>query len=71
MYVHFRFSDIASLQIDDFNNQNVINDLIVEKEPDPDGGKATFKITIEGIYGTEATFSCNSVSVESVEPFSP
>lgn len=66
----FIFSQIANLRIDDFNRQNVINELIIIDHPsEGKDGNVRFKITFEGIYGIDASFECSSIAVQSVQPF--
>jgi hypothetical protein len=68
--VHFCFSKIKNLELNDFNLQNVLHALHFEPCFDLDGSSSGFKVIFEGIYGMHATFECESVSIESVEPYS-
>lgn len=67
--VRFRFSDIVNLEIDEFNHQNVLSGLYIDRNQDQGAETSQFKVTFEGIYGMHAVFGCRRISVESVEPY--
>lgn len=67
--VRFRFYKIVNLSLSDFNQQNVLQHLDIEHLSDRKQDKVKFKITFSGIFGVKAKFHCNSVSIESVEPY--
>jgi hypothetical protein len=67
--VRFRFSEIIDLEINEFNHQNVLSGLYIERNQDQGSETPLFKVTFEGIYGMHADFHCRGISVESVEPY--
>ena len=69
--VKFRFSRIINLELADFNQQNVLAHLDITKTSDRDTDNIRFRVLLKGIHGVTASFHCEAVSIESVEPFSP
>lgn len=69
--VTFRFTEIYELSLEDFNQQNVLQGLYIVDVSDRQLERIKFEVTLEGIHGVTAKFQCNSISVESVEPFVP
>ena len=67
----FRFSRIINLELADFNQQNVLAYLEITKTSDRDNDKVKFRVLFRGIHGVTASFHCEAVSIESVEPFNP
>ena len=67
--VWFRFSRIVNLELADFNQQNVLQDLQIINLSNRERDKVKFKIVFHGIFGVSARFHCDSVSIESVEPY--
>jgi hypothetical protein len=67
--VLFRFSKIVNLSLADFNQQNVLSHLEITHLSDRAGDKVKFKVAFSGIFGLTAQFHCDSVSIESVEPY--
>jgi hypothetical protein len=66
MLVTIRFEAIEGLRLEDFNLQNVIDDLKVEAVGD--SGRR-FAVEMPPNNGCDATFSCDSIRVASVEPY--
>ena len=67
--VTFRFIEIYELNLEDFNQQNVLQGLYFVDVSDRQMERIKFEVSIEGIHGVTAKFQCNSVKVESVEPY--
>ena len=67
--VRFRFSRIVNLSLEGFNRQNVLQYLEIENLSDREQDKVKFKVLFEGIFGVKAKFHCDSVNLESVEPY--
>lgn len=67
--VRFRFSKIINLSLADFNQQNALQYLEIEHLSGRERDKVKFKVLFEGIFGVKAKFHCDSVSIESVEPY--
>ena len=61
--IKFDFEDVSEVDIDGFNFQNVIDDILVTKL---DSGMV--QVEIVEIYGVGARFLCGSASVSSIEP---
>jgi Immunity protein 50 len=68
--VRMRFSRIVNLTLTDFNQQNVLGSLGIEHLSDRARDKVKFAVNFQGIFGANAKFHCDSVSIESVEPYS-
>jgi Asp-tRNA(Asn)/Glu-tRNA(Gln) amidotransferase C subunit len=67
--VCFRFREIVNLSLEGFNQQNVLQHLAIDHLSDREQDKVKFKVVFEGIFGVEAEFHCESISIESVEPY--
>ena len=67
--VLFRFSKIVNLQLTDFNQQNVLWDLEIIHLSDRERDKVKFKVVFRSSFGVSASFHCEAVSIESVEPY--
>src|SRR6476646_2382263 len=67
--VLFRFARIVDLNLAGFNQQNVLSHLEIMEVSKPPETDAKFKVVFVGCFGIEAEFYCDSISVESVEPF--
>jgi len=65
----FRFIEIYELKLEDFNQQNVLQGLSILDVSERQLERIRFEVSFDGIFGVSAKFQCNSVSVESVEPF--
>jgi hypothetical protein len=60
--VTFVFSEIESLELFDFNHQNVIAGLVIEHP-------GNFNVAVEGVFGMTARFSCRDIAVTEVAPY--
>ncbi|HYX71270.1 MAG TPA: Imm50 family immunity protein [Nitrososphaera sp.] len=67
--VTFRFIEIYELQLEDFNQQNVLQGLSILDVSDRQLERIKFEVSFDGIFGVSAKFQCNSISVASVEPY--
>jgi hypothetical protein len=67
--VLFRFSKIVNLQLTDFNQQNVLWNLEIINLSDRERDKVKFKVVFRSSFGVSASFHCEAVSIESVEPY--
>ena len=67
--VSFRFAKIAEVNLDGFNQQNVLFHLEIIELSEPAENEAKFKVVFLGCFGIEAEFYCDSISIESVEPY--
>ena len=68
--VRLRFSQILNLALADFNNQNVLGSLVIEHLSDRERDLVKFSVVFESIFGVKAKLHCDSVRIESVEPYS-
>ena len=66
--IRFAFSTVSELELSDFNHQNVINSITVERTGSK--GLGGLQVTIESIWGFGGTLRCMSASVETVEVMS-
>jgi hypothetical protein len=64
--VRLRFDDIELQRLEDFNFQNVIDDLSIT--PNTESSRR-FRVNIPANNGCDATFLCNSIKVISAEPY--
>ena len=67
--VTFRFDKVVELSLEDFNHQNVLQELIVIDVSDRQLEMVKFQVSFDGIFGVSAKFQCHSISIESVEPY--
>jgi len=67
--VTFRFIEIYDLLIEDFNQQNVLQGLSIVDISERQLERIKFEVSFDGIFGMTAKFQCNSISIESVEPY--
>jgi hypothetical protein len=67
--VTFRFLEIYELALEDFNQQNVLQGLNIIDVSDRQLERVKFEVSFVGIFGLSARFQCNSISIESVEPY--
>ena len=67
--VTFRFIEVYELKLEDFNQQNVLQGLSILDVSDRQLERIKFEVSFNGIFGVSAKFQCNSVSIESVEPY--
>jgi hypothetical protein len=65
----FRFIEIYELKLDDFNQQNVLQGLSILDISERQLDRIKFEVTFDGIFGVSAKFQCNSINIESVEPY--
>lgn len=63
--VSFLFEDIDDLDIEDFNHQNVIEELLFSRIVD-----GRIEVKIHSIFGLFGSFSCSEVLVTAVKPWS-
>jgi hypothetical protein len=69
--VTFRFIEICVLKLEGFNHQNVLAGLWVEDVSNRQMERIKFEVSLDGIFGVSAHFQCNSIRVESLEPYVP
>lgn len=67
--VTFRFIEIQGLSLEEFNQQNVLQGLSILDVADRQLERIKFEVSFDGIFGVSAKFQCNSISVESIEPY--
>ena len=63
-----RFHGVCKLKLDDFNFQNVIYGLTIERKEHDVGPSPYFTVTFEGSFGIEATFECLQIEVIDAKP---
>jgi hypothetical protein len=67
--VTFKFIEIYKLSLEDFNQQNVLQGLSIEDISERQLERIKFEVSFDGIFGVTARFQCNSISIETVEPY--
>ncbi|MEL6518090.1 MAG: Imm50 family immunity protein [Pseudomonadota bacterium] len=60
--VQFSVSRITYLDLDDFNHQNVIDELVLSRE-DTEEGTTVFQISLEPCYGLPSVIRAEDISV--------
>lgn len=63
-----RFHGVYKLELDDFNFQNAIYGLALERKEHSVGPSPYFTVTFEGSFGIEATFECLHIEVVDAKP---
>ena len=64
-----RFSGLSGLELDNFNEQNVLWDLEISTSDDPKD-EFPFSVTMPSSYGCQASFRCKRITVLSAVPWS-
>jgi hypothetical protein len=67
--ISFRFSGVADLHIDGFDNQNAIMGLRIENIRDRQLEELRYEVQFGGSFGVSAAFLCRDASVERVRPW--
>ena len=67
--VSLRFIEIYELKLEEFNQQNVLQGLSISNVSNRQLERIRFEVSFDGIFGVTAKFQCNSIRVESVEPY--
>jgi len=65
----FRFIEIYELKLEDFNHQNVLQGLRIQDLSSRQLERIRFEVFLDGIFGVSVHLQCNSISIESVEPY--
>ncbi len=63
----FLCTQVADLELSEFNHQNAINSLSVHEEPSADAPDSPLVLTIEPIWGVGGTVRCAMVELSTVE----
>ena len=66
----FLCTQVADLQLSEFNHQNVIDSLSVSKEPSVESPDSPLVLAIEPIWGIGGTVRCATVELSTVEELS-
>ena len=67
-WIELAFGGLAALQLEEFNQQNVLFALEVEELTEPAIESERFKVRFSSSYGMGAEFRCATVHVVRVEP---
>lgn len=67
--VTLEFEDVEALQIEDFNHQNVLFDLVLDEIRE--GGALRIEVTLSSSRGLSGGFSCRSIAVLDAVAFEP
>jgi hypothetical protein len=67
--VDFSFEKIWNLDLKGFNHQNALFGLTIAERKDAETQELDFEVTFEEAFGFSATFECESIKVNSVEPY--
>ncbi len=65
--VRLHFQEIQELEIAGFDQQNVLMGLSIKDISDQQLERAKFQISIDGVFGMEATFQCFKILVHSAK----
>lgn len=67
---HFRFEGVTNVQIEGFNNQNVLSALNLELASHPhDASRQVLQVELEHCYEFQASFSAQKARVLSITPY--
>ncbi|GMV95486.1 MAG: hypothetical protein AMXMBFR82_52640 [Candidatus Hydrogenedentota bacterium] len=69
--VSFRFGGVDQLQLEGFNNQNVVFGLSIEPIDEGQNDGFRYEVKFEASYGIGANFMCRDVCIETVRPWTP
>ena len=59
-----KFSQVDKLRLEDFNEQNVISELVIEKQ----SNNVEIAVSLRSSYGLSGSFVCRAAEVLCVEP---
>ena len=67
---HFRFEGVSSIQLEGFNNQNVLSALNLELMSHPDdASRQVLQVELEHCYEFQASFAAQKARVLSITPY--
>ena len=67
---HFRFEGVGNVQIEGFNNQNVLSALNLELVSHPhDASRLVLQVELEHCYEFQASFTAQKAQVLSITPY--
>jgi hypothetical protein len=66
--VTLRFRDIGFVEVEGFNNQNVIRELLISRE---EQNPSRFSVEFTSNYGLTASFQCSGIAVVSAVALTP
>lgn len=67
---HFRFEGVTDLQVEGFNNQNVLSSLNLELVSHPhDASRQLLQVELEHCYEFQATFAAQKARVVEIAPY--
>jgi hypothetical protein len=69
--VTLRFSGITSLELVDFNNQNVLMGLQIEDIRSHQLEGLPWRVSLDPSFGVSARFLCHAIEVRSAKPWTP
>jgi hypothetical protein len=67
--VSFRFDSVQDLELNNFNNQNALSELLFDKISSPAFPDPSHEIVFDGVHGVWARFRCREVMVVGVKPW--
>jgi Immunity protein 50 len=65
------FTGIEGLSMDDFNQQNVLSDLVLKDTSERQPDVLEWEVVFAASFGLAAKFLCEAISVLRAEPFQP
>ena len=65
-----KFCDVADFQMQGFNHQNALMELVLKSEERTEGPSPYFAVKLEPAFGIEASFKCLRIEVIDVVPCS-
>jgi len=68
--VSFRFASVTELELGDFNHQNVLFDLRIDRVCE-EGSDAHFEVSLNPSHGASALFRCREAVVQAICDFRP
>lgn len=68
--VGIRFNNIIEHEVEGFNQQNVINDIMIQSGRDS-ADNQIYHVTIPSLFGFDATIACHNIEIVSIESGAP
>ena len=68
--VSFRFVSVTELKLADFNHQNVLFDIRIDRVGE-EGSDTHFEVSLNASYGVSALFRCREAVVQTICDFRP
>lgn len=67
--ISFHFAGVVEVQLEEFNNQNVLRDLDIIEISDRQMELLKYEVHFDSTFGLDARFLCREVTITNVQPW--